>query len=219
MTGTSFIFLEIRDPGVDGFLRNMQRVLSGAEPRGPVHLTLRGPYEHRIDPIRLRKIRETLRHDVLRIGGVGRFTNPDQEVLFLRVDSPNLRRVWWKPSYPIKDYGYTPHISLYRGHDAVFADLVADFLRNEKLELRTSRHVLTVHRMHELPFVAEWPPASDSKDWPVGSGCASSSFLPRLQRFVKDYHAGGDGVAARGEGSSVGIDITDRVPYTGGSGH
>lgn len=128
MTAQRFVFLEITDPEIGPLLQRMQWILSGVEPRHPVHLTLRGPYRREVPPKVLQKLRTTLRGEVLHIGGVGRFTNRHEEVVFLDVDSPSLRTVWWKRDYPIKAHGYRPHISLYRGRDSVFARGVTDLL-------------------------------------------------------------------------------------------
>lgn len=139
-----FVLLEITQPEIRSLLWHIQWILSGKEPRHLVHVTLRGPYMRRIAPDVLERSKETLCQDTLRIGGVGRFRNPE-EVVFLRVDSPNLRKVYWKRDYP-KKLGYEPHISLYRGHDATFADRVAGFLSREALEFSCADYRLWVHR-------------------------------------------------------------------------
>ena len=216
MTNTRFIFLEIAHPEISSLLWNIQWILADAEPRHPVHLTLRGPYEGEIARDVLDKFRDTLCNDTLRICDVGRFTNPDQEVVFLRVDSQNLRKVWWKPSYPIRDYGCTPHISLYRGRDAMFADRVADFLRREPLELFCADHRLRVHPRNSLPFGFGRPPAFEEMRWPVGAGRVDPSLLPRLRRFVDGYRASSVPLAAAPTGTRGGSPDADRGGTTTG---
>ena len=189
MVTARFLLLEITQPEIRSLLWHMQWILSGTEPRHPVHVTLRGPYTRRLAPEILQKSRETLSEDTLRIGGVGRFRKPE-EVVFLRVDSPNLHKVCWKRDYPKKD-GYQPHISLYRGHDATFADQVADFLAREALAFSCADYRLWVHRRAGLHFEA-----SDARA--AGFGEAGASFegrrtqpqlLARLRRFVDEYRA------------------------------
>ena len=186
MTTQRFVFLEITDPKVGSLLWRMQWILSGVEPRRPVHLTLRGPYRREVPPKILNDLRAKLRGDVLHVGGVGRFENQDEEVVYLRVDSPNLRKVWWKPTYPIKDHGYAPHISLYRGHDAVFASRVADFLMDERLDLYCSDYRLTVHRRVPLPLEDRLREGRAAEPF-GGAGQVDSSLLERLGRVV-DRH-------------------------------
>ncbi len=186
MTAQRFVFLEITDPKVGSLLWRMQWILSGVEPRRPVHLTLRGPYRREVSPEVLNDIQARLQGDVLHVGGVGQFENQDEKVVYLRVDSPNLRKVWWKPSYPIKEHGYKPHVSLYRGRDAVFARRVADFLEREALDLSCAEYKLTVHRPGSLPFPDR--PAGFSAAEPFGgAGQVDSSLLERLGRFVDQY--------------------------------
>lgn len=196
MAGQRFVFLEITDPEVASLLRRLQWILSGVDPRRPVHLTLRGPYRRDVPPGVLKNLRAALQGDVLRVAGVGRFRNRNEEVVFLRVDSPNLRKVWWKPSYPIKDHGYAPHISLYRGGDARFARRVADFLEREALDLTCAEYELTVHRRGTLPFAN--PARAFHSAEPSGGRGRFDSLLERLGRFVDDYRGSpADEAAAR----------------------
>ena len=186
MTTQRFVFLEITDPRVGSLLWRMQWILSGVEPRRPVHLTLRGPYRREVPPKVLNDLRAKLRGDVLHVGGVGRFENQNEEMVYLRVDSPNLRKVWWKPTYPIKDHGYAPHISLYRGHDAVFASSVADFLMDERLDLYCSDYRLTVHHSVPLPLVDRLREGRAAG--PLGgAGQVDSSLLERLGHVVNQH--------------------------------
>ena len=187
MSSERFLCLEITQPQIRSLLWGIQWMLAGKEPRKPVHLTLRGPYEREIGKDTVKKHRNALGNDVLRICGVGRFSNPGERVVFLHVASPNLRSVWWKPTYPIRDHGFTPHISLYRGSDADFADQVADFLEHEQLELLCTEYVLKVYQRHGLPFVAERPETPSLTRWPATLGRVDPLLLSRLQRLVDEY--------------------------------
>ena len=179
------MFLEIVHREIGALLWRMQWIIMGAEPRHPVHLTVRGPYRREVGRRVLDKYRRTLCNDTLRIGDVGRFTNPGQEVVFFGVDSPNLRRVWWKPNYPIKRYGYTPHISLYRGTDAAYANCVAGFLKRERLSLVCDEYRLTVHLSDGLRFGGDRPPVPEETHCRLEAGGIDPSFLVRLSRFVE----------------------------------
>ena len=186
---TGFVFLEITQPEIRALLWHMQWILSGTEPRHSVHVTLRGPYTGRIASKTVKKSSETLRNDTLRIGGVGRLRQPE-EVVFLRVDCPNLRKVWWKPDFPKKS-GYEPHISLYRGDDTAFADRVANYLVRESLELSCADFRLAVHRRAGLPLASskEWTVDNGKSGTSFGHGRTEPQFLARLRRFVDEYRA------------------------------
>ena len=189
MATRGFVFLEITQPEIRSLLWRIQWILSGTEPRHPVHVTLRGPYVRRVGSATIEKSRETLSRDTLRIGGLGRFRKPE-EVVFFRVDSPNLRKVCWKRDYPKKN-GYEPHISLYRGRDAMFADQVADFLTREALEFSCTEYRLWVHRRAGLHFESSETRAAGSSETVVsfGGGQAEPQLLARLRQFVDDYRA------------------------------
>src|SRR5262245_1275972 len=120
----TFLLLELLDPEVDFLLSGIKEILSGSRQTRPTHLTIRGPYEGPVPRSTVERCRRMLKYDVIRIAGVGRFRNKQEEVVFLKVDSPHLREVWWKPDFSIREYGFEPHVSLYRGRDALFANLV-----------------------------------------------------------------------------------------------
>ena len=200
MATRGFVFLEITQPEIRSLLGSIQGILSGTEPRHPVHVTLRGPYVRRVASETLKKSRETLSRDIVRIGGVGRFRKPE-EVVFFRVASPNLRKVCWKRDYPKKD-GFEPHISLYRGRDAMFADQVADFLAREALEFSCIEYKLWVYRRASLPFESSETRAAGSSETGVsfGGGQAEPQLLARLRKFVDDYRASS---ASRGRTGTI----------------
>ena len=85
-----FVLLEIRDPEVNAFLWDVKKLLMGTRDSRPVHLTIRGPYVGRVPRGVLARCRSVMRHDVLRIADVGRFRNRVEQVVFFRVDSPQL---------------------------------------------------------------------------------------------------------------------------------
>ena len=189
MATPGFVFLEITQPEIRSLLWRIQWILSGTEPRHPVHATLRGPYVRRVASETIEKSKETLSRDTLRIGGVGRFRKPE-EVVFIRVYSPNLRKVCWKRDYPKKD-GFEPHISLYRGRDAIFAEQVADFLTREALEFSCTEYKLWVYRRASFQFESSETRAAGSSETGAsfGSGQAETQLLARLRQFVDDYRA------------------------------
>ena len=198
MPTPGFVFLEITQPEIRSLLWRMQCILCGTEPRHPVHVTLRGPYAGNIAQERLERVRQVLCNDTLRIGGVGRFRKPE-EVVFLRVDSPNLRKVCWKRDYPKKD-GHEPHISLYRGSDAAFADRVADFLAREALEFSCTGYKLWIHRRESLHLESSEDGVSDLRDASVSFGGRQVELrlLTRLRQCVDEYRGSTASLAIAG---------------------
>lgn len=148
----AFVFLEITDRNLNFLFSAIAQAVYGERPVQPTHLTIRGPYAGRVPDGVVQHCRSILAHDVLRIADVGRFRNASEEVVFLRVDSPNLRRVWWKPDYPISKFGFNPHISLYRGRDIALAEALESFFRHEGIELFCAefRLVSAITRQQEM---------------------------------------------------------------------
>ena len=122
-----FLFLEIRDRDFNAFYDDAVTAITGKPPLKPPHLTVRGPYKKPISPDGLERYREAMKFAVLEIAGLGHFANPDGEVVYLSVESPHLRELWWKPDFPIGEYGFNPHISLYRGADRELAERLMAF--------------------------------------------------------------------------------------------
>lgn len=148
----AFVFLEITDRNLNFLFSAIAQAVYGKGPGQPTHLTIRGPYAGRVPDGVVRHCRSVLAHDVLRIADVGRFRNASEEVVFLRVDSPNLRKIWWKPDYPISKFGFNPHISLYRGEDIALAEALELFFRHEGVELFCAefRLVSAITRQQEM---------------------------------------------------------------------
>lgn len=141
-----FLFLEIRDRDFNAFYYDVVRAISGRPPLKPAHLTVRGPYRSPLSASEVAKWSGAMKHAVLEIRGLGRFSNPGEEVVFLSVDSPHLRDIWWKPDYPIEEYGFNPHLSLYRGPDRRLADRLVGFSLLHELRFLCAEFAL-------VPFV------------------------------------------------------------------
>ncbi|MGH8593576.1 MAG: hypothetical protein ACREV3_06885 [Gammaproteobacteria bacterium] len=122
-----FIFLEITDPEINALIWAITEIVTGQRPTQPFHMTVRGPYEEPIS--KLESFQDIMKDDVLEIGQVGRFSNPNEETVYFPVNSPNLRRIWWKPDFSIGKFGFNPHISLYRGRDREFANRIKEISR------------------------------------------------------------------------------------------
>lgn len=141
-----FLFLEIRDRDFNAFYDDVVLAISGQRPTKPPHLTVRGPYRAPLSESDIAKHSAGMRNAVLEVKGLGRFSNPGQEVLYLSVDSPHLRDVWWKPDYPIERFGFHPHLSLYRGPDTALVDRLMSFRLLRELRFLCAEFAL-------VPFV------------------------------------------------------------------
>lgn len=146
----SFVFIELRDRDINYLFSGIHQILYGNRPDRATHLTIRGPYSGKVPPKTVLNCQEVLKHDVIRIAGTGRFSNPSEEVVYLTVESTHLRSVWWKPDYGIGKYGFNPHISIYRGQSRSFAESLERFFRHENLDLLCSEFRVVTHVTRQL---------------------------------------------------------------------
>lgn len=130
-----FLFLEILDPEVHALINGLRREFGQKESSSNLHITVRGPYTKPIPQKSIERFQRIMSDDILLIHGVGVFKNEDTYVVYIKINSDTLKGIWWKPDYPIKDYGFNPHISLYIGDDKELANAIYEFLRAEDLKL------------------------------------------------------------------------------------
>lgn len=153
----AFVFLELADRDLNFLFRGIYLAIAGALDNRPAHLTLRGPYAGAVPPGTVQRCREQMKNEVLTIGGVGRFENRSEHVVYLAVRSPRLRSVWWKPDYPIGTYGFNPHLTLYRGTSTALATAVERFFLHEDLKAHCAEYrivsVLTKQEEMLMPRV------------------------------------------------------------------
>ena len=124
--------LEVKDRKIQDLFADLHSRFDrvGKVPSSP-HVTIRGPYKTPVSPLRSRRVWQLLnQHLELRLSGVGRFELPDCHVVYLSVQGEWLRRVWWKPDFPINQFGFNPHITVFKGNkesaDQVFEALIKD---------------------------------------------------------------------------------------------
>lgn len=191
---SGFILLEIADPSVAAFLWSVREALSGERlAGGPIHVTLRGPYEGAPPNRAIENVRRQLRHDVLEVAGVGRFSNADDprrgEVVYFRVNSPHLRKAWWKPSFPIGIHGFEPHISVYRGSDALLAERAAVLLDEARICLRCAEHRVVVHVTGQPSMFRRHVPSVHDVARLVDSTELDFTVVERLRELVERHKA------------------------------
>nr|WP_314623323.1 hypothetical protein [uncultured Noviherbaspirillum sp.] len=134
--------LEIQDEAIKNLFSEVRTLFrSGKIPSVP-HVTIRGPYSKHVPRTASNKVNKTLGNDAdLDIVGVGRFDSSKEHVVFLKLNGEKLRQVWWKPDYPIKDHGFHPHLTVFRGSKDE-ADRVYDFLCNQNIGFNVKRYQL-----------------------------------------------------------------------------
>lgn len=132
---SNFLFLVFNDRQVIGVLDFLSSAFGGKGSTTDHHLTIQGPFEDKLTANDVRVAKDRLKDDVIFIGNPDAFFSSDGAVLFLRVHSDNLRKVWNKPDYPIEKFGFNPHVTIYSGPDVERVRRALMFLKKNRLEL------------------------------------------------------------------------------------
>ena len=106
---------------------NAIRVLANPAEKNKAHITVRGPYPRR--DRRSGRFSRFVEGSEINIVGPGHFFDFEQNTVYLRCVSPELKIVWDKP-----DYGFNPHITLYDGASSEFARKLWDIVSQHPLK-------------------------------------------------------------------------------------
>ena len=201
-----FLYLELLDSSINAFLNKTARCAGNKKQSSPVHVTVRGPYKNPIKKETFEKCQSDMKGDIIEISGVGRFSNDGEEVVYFRVDSTNLRKTWKKMDFTIAQYGFNPHISIYRGNDAQWADELFQFLQKINIKILTSQFKLIEVTSKQQELEANQSPEDasidikgnrllsrlinpDSKLIGAGSNQIDLNFFANLTRLNSKFHS------------------------------
>jgi 2'-5' RNA ligase len=180
----SFVFLEITDAEIGGLIYGIRAVAMSSPPQSAPHVTIRGPYSRPVSREQLLRYGRLLSSHPVVLEGIGAFQSGKRATVYLKVQHPNLRQIWWKPDYPIKDFGFNPHVTLYEGSDGDRAQRLQAFLRREGIKLLTSNFAVS-------PYVSDHKdlfPQVESRDrlflGLINRGLVRADVLARLDRSL-----------------------------------
>ena len=185
-----FIFLEILDPDIYAFINGLKSEFGMFHDNTNIHITVRGPYKEPINPEIVNKYFKKIKNDPVIIQNAGIFNNKNEFVVYFKVDSVSLRKIWWKPDYPVSVYGYNPHISVYRGKEKEFSYKIYEFLKNENIILMTYDFRLTT-------FISKQIDMFSDKDYPIekyflnltNKRLIKDGFIQRAHNLVNKHYA------------------------------
>ena len=129
------LFLELKNKNINSLLNELRTIFNGKKSNSNIHITVRGPFRNKTRNETMEKIIEDVKYDVIKIEGIDYFENDNEYVVFIKIDSPNLEKIWKKSDYPKYKHGFNPHISLYRGNNKEKAMKIYDFLSKENISL------------------------------------------------------------------------------------
>lgn len=123
-----FIFLYVEDKILAKML-DLAIYLLNPEEKWHAHVTVAGPYADK------KSVPRNLDFEkIVSVLGVGRFTNPSQSTVFLKVGFSDIDEVWDKPDF--KKQAKMPHLTIYDGDDLSFSCQIYEKMHKERLFFR-----------------------------------------------------------------------------------
>ncbi|WP_152670038.1 hypothetical protein [Lysobacter capsici] len=183
---SNFVFVVFNDPDVVGVIDFLCCVLNEKRSHASPHLTIQGPFNEKVSIDSISAIKRRLKSDVFFIGNPGVFETEQGIVLFLRVNSDNLIKVWDKPDFPLSTYGFNPHITLYEGSDKARAKRALDCLKKNRVELlcREFDVVQYVPKQYDMFPITSIKGNEGAISTLIGSGKIGSSFRSSFMAAV-----------------------------------
>lgn len=121
----------IKEPEIRSLV-NFAKLVCNPKSRSEAHVSIRGPYKHKINNDILTKYNAILSGSKILVSGIGSFINENQNTVFLKCKSESIKKVWTRKN----KYGYNPHITIYDNSLKSFASSLFNEL--QKLSIRFS---------------------------------------------------------------------------------
>ncbi|MEW8525174.1 MAG: hypothetical protein AB2552_19185 [Candidatus Thiodiazotropha endolucinida] len=188
-----FIFLEFLDSEINALIHGLRHEFMGDAQNTNVHITVRGPYYEKIEANLIESFERQLGAEPILIHSAGMFRNKEY-VVYIKIESLNLKRIWWKPDYPIESYGFNPHITIYKGSNKSIAECAYEFLRSENIKLLCHAYKLTsyVSKQYEL-FPDEFSPRAGNFLGLSNRRLIKPDILQRAANVVRQCNKGSAG--------------------------
>lgn len=188
----NFLFLKLTDPEVCSVLWELREIFEKEKKSGSnIHITVRGPNKNKFKEEVINNLYNKIADDSIIIQSAGRFDNDDYQVVYIKVSSTNLHKIWRKPDYPKEKYGINPHITLYVGSDREYADCIYEFLKKENIALLCNSFELVPYQTKQMniPYIDnELDLFGGGFRELVNRGKLSLDILERAKKVVSNYN-------------------------------
>ncbi|WP_225757290.1 hypothetical protein [Cardiobacterium sp. Marseille-Q4385] len=126
------LVLDIKNDEINSLFEGLREGYSNAIPSSP-HITIQGP-RNKFKKSIIYKAKKIIRGISIKINDLDIIEYKNLYFCILKVNAPALEKVWDKPDFPKKIFGFNPHITLYKG-DKVIAEEVKKLIKSKnKLE-------------------------------------------------------------------------------------
>jgi hypothetical protein len=113
------------------------------------------------------------------------FPGENRAVIYMKVQHPKLRRVWWKPDFPIAKYGFNPHITLYEGSDHQRALRLMEFLQREQQKLLTWQFSVSPYVTAQADLFPKPKGGRELFSKLIHTGMIRADILSRLEKSLR----------------------------------
>ena len=116
------------------------------------------------------------------IDGVDMFANGDEFFVYFKAHISDLESVFWKRDFPIKQYGFNPHITILKTKDRHYAEEVLYFLNSLSIQIKIKSFDLEVYQLgqKQVSLLSQSSTVVDDK---------LQRYLNQSRRFVERVHA------------------------------
>ena len=185
-----FLVIELLDSEIVAFLTRLREAF-GANSSSSVHVTVRGPYFECIRGDDIREYERVMEGTSILLQGFRTFENPEESIVYLRAHNSRLKKIWWKPDFPQRHFGFNPHVSICKTTDRQHARRVCGFLNGQNIQLECKQfHLVPMTSKQEELFPFESPstlaPKQETTD---PTRMVRSDVIRAAANLTADYHA------------------------------
>ena len=110
------------------------------------------------------------------------FANGDEFFVYFKAHISDLESVFWKRDFPIKQYGFNPHITILKTKDRHYAEEVLYFLNSLSIQIKIKSFDLEVYQLgqKQVSLLSQSSTVVDDK---------LQRYLNQSRRFVERVHA------------------------------
>ena len=114
------LVLNISNRKINFLFNKLRESYPNSIPKLP-HVTIRGPQKD-FKQSTINNTKDIIQKISMEIIGLDIIESNNISFCVFKINAPSLKKVWNKPDFPKKEFGYNPHITLYKGdkHTAEF---------------------------------------------------------------------------------------------------
>ena len=123
------LLLNIRNKEIDSLFNELRSDYHNSIPSFP-HITIRGPRQ-KFNESTIEKVEKVIQTISIEVVGLDIMEYKNLYFCVFKVNSPELKDIWDKPDFPIRKFGFKPHITLYKGNKKI-AKKIKNKIESEK---------------------------------------------------------------------------------------